>query len=107
MQWKSEQCSKEELLLLLKPLRACNIIENKIANENWFTDDKVEVQQEIKRPKVKKKRQGSLDAYDRGNQIYSGAQTYRNVQTYKRIQTYRSTKSAGGRRPSSALCKPN
>jgi hypothetical protein len=53
MQWEMEHCSKEDLLLLLNPLRACDIIE-KHANDNLFPDDEDEGQQEIKTPKSKR-----------------------------------------------------
>jgi len=58
MQWDAEHCSKADLLLLLKPLRACDIPGKSDKDDCLFPNDKELGQQEIKKPKVERRARG-------------------------------------------------
>ncbi len=51
MQWLSEHCSKADLILLLKPLGACDNNGNTYDNDAVFPDDWIENQKAIKKPR--------------------------------------------------------
>ncbi len=51
MQWLSEHCSKADLILLLKPLGACDNNGNTYVDDAVFPDDWIENQKAIKMPK--------------------------------------------------------